>query len=497
MANPYKNISLSLAAIWLCYSPLLQASEVDLDSVRDAMISFKKSDIAAYAPKSIKLAEAYIAAALVAQEQQNSKDEITSVGQANSSLTVAKQTAQDYLEHYRQLITLRHHATTITKIVTPIEQSDVNHSGERARLILKKGNQAANQSIITHENGALNQTQQISAKAAASYQLLLKKYVPLLADMTENTLAKAAKAGAKKYAPELYQTATAQAYALRAYVDGISADLPAQPEQGLYLAQEAKHLSQLVKAWRKKPSSYEQIILTQRKFRYQLASIVGVESSSSNPLLSHIPTDIILATTQHTLLDERNNHKAERLLLKQQYRDQLAKQLSQLTHAQQNQMSNIKEAFNAKLERETYQQKRQQRLQALFTPKQVVILVNLDGSLLIRLSSLKFPSGRSKINSKNYAMLDQLKKGLAIYSDRQVRIEGHTDNNGEIKANQQLSLKRAESVRDFLIASGADGTHLKALGYGEVRPIAINDFEKGREMNRRIDVIIEAAKVEK
>jgi len=46
-------------------------------------------------------------------------------------------------------------------------------------------------------------------------------------------------------------------------------------------------------------------------------------------------------------------------------------------------------------------------------------------------------------------------------------------------------------VRDFLISSGVSSARLKALGFGEVRPIASNDYEKGREMNRRIDVIIQ------
>jgi len=49
-------------------------------------------------------------------------------------------------------------------------------------------------------------------------------------------------------------------------------------------------------------------------------------------------------------------------------------------------------------------------------------------------------------------------------------------------------------VRDFLIAAGMDGSRLKALGYGEVRPIASNDYDRGLAMNRRIDIIIQAGK---
>jgi outer membrane protein OmpA-like peptidoglycan-associated protein len=86
-----------------------------------------------------------------------------------------------------------------------------------------------------------------------------------------------------------------------------------------------------------------------------------------------------------------------------------------------------------------------------------------------------------------------VKKALDQYADRKVVIEGHTDNKGDAKSNQKLSLKRAETVRDFLTASGLQKGRVKALGYGEVRPIASNDYERGRAMNRRIDVLIKAA----
>jgi len=121
----------------------------------------------------------------------------------------------------------------------------------------------------------------------------------------------------------------------------------------------------------------------------------------------------------------------------------------------------------------------------------VEILVNLDGSLLIRLSALKFAPGKTTISQKYFDLLSRLKTGLEQYPDRKITIEGHTDNKGDAKANQKLSLKRAEVVRDFLTAAGMSNGRLKALGYGEVRPVASNDYERGRAMNRRIDIIIQ------
>ena len=60
------------------------------------------------------------------------------------------------------------------------------------------------------------------------------------------------------------------------------------------------------------------------------------------------------------------------------------------------------------------------------------------------------------------------------------------------RKNQVLSLRRAEAVRDFLASAGIGPARLKAVGHGEVRPIASNEFDKGKAINRRIDVIITA-----
>jgi len=155
------------------------------------------------------------------------------------------------------------------------------------------------------------------------------------------------------------------------------------------------------------------------------------------------------------------------------------------------QMGELKEAFRAKLERETFETRRQQKLHKIFKPAEVEILANLDGSLLLRLSALQFASSRTNIDKKYFDLLSRIRTGLELYPERKIIIEGHTDNRGDPKGNQILSLKRAETVRDFLIAAGMDGSHLKALGYGEVRPVASNDYDRGRAMNRRIDIIIQ------
>ena len=68
-----------------------------------------------------------------------------------------------------------------------------------------------------------------------------------------------------------------------------------------------------------------------------------------------------------------------------------------------------------------------------------------------------------------------------------MELAGHTDSVGSEAYNQQLSQRRAESVRNYLLDLGVDPDQLTAVGYGESKPIRSNDTEEGRERNRRVE----------
>ena len=67
-----------------------------------------------------------------------------------------------------------------------------------------------------------------------------------------------------------------------------------------------------------------------------------------------------------------------------------------------------------------------------------------------------------------------------------IEIGGHTDNTGDPASNMQLSMQRADAVRQVLIGYGVDPAMLTARGYGETKPVASNDTPEGRFENRRI-----------
>ena len=91
----------------------------------------------------------------------------------------------------------------------------------------------------------------------------------------------------------------------------------------------------------------------------------------------------------------------------------------------------------------------------------------------------------------NYELLSKVQRSIRNFQEPDVVIEGHTDSTGSEEVNDHLSQKRAEAVRDYLVANRTLPTEkILAVGYGSGRPLASNKTEEGRAINRRIDVVI-------
>ncbi|MBM74067.1 MAG: hypothetical protein CMK59_01595 [Proteobacteria bacterium] len=102
-----------------------------------------------------------------------------------------------------------------------------------------------------------------------------------------------------------------------------------------------------------------------------------------------------------------------------------------------------------------------------------------------------FDFGLATIKEESFGLLDELSSVILAYPEISlIRIEGHTDNIGEVQKNLTLSQERAEAVRLALIERGVEEERLESMGYGESKPVQTNDTEAGREKNRRVEFII-------
>ena len=111
--------------------------------------------------------------------------------------------------------------------------------------------------------------------------------------------------------------------------------------------------------------------------------------------------------------------------------------------------------------------------------------------LIIRLRAIQFPVGQSIIMPDNYGLLSKVQRAIRTFGEPDIVIEGHTDTTESEEVSEHLSQERAESVRKYLVANQTlPEDKIVAVGYGSKRPLASNETEEGRAINRRIDVVI-------
>jgi OOP family OmpA-OmpF porin len=101
---------------------------------------------------------------------------------------------------------------------------------------------------------------------------------------------------------------------------------------------------------------------------------------------------------------------------------------------------------------------------------------------------IHFDTGKSVILADSGQILGEIVKLLQQNPDLKLRVEGHTDNQGNAAANQALSEKRAQSVLAWLVAHGIPAARLTAKGFGQAQPVADNSTEDGRAKNRRVEL---------
>lgn len=105
----------------------------------------------------------------------------------------------------------------------------------------------------------------------------------------------------------------------------------------------------------------------------------------------------------------------------------------------------------------------------------------------IALVGINFDSGSAEIKSENFAILAQNAAQLLWNKKVNVEIIGHTDNKGDMKGNNPLSVKRAQNVKDYLVSKGVDAARMTVKGSADSNPVADNNTKEGRALNRRVE----------
>src|SRR5216683_1539752 len=135
-------------------------------------------------------------------------------------------------------------------------------------------------------------------------------------------------------------------------------------------------------------------------------------------------------------------------------------------------------------------EKAQLRAQLLSQLNSILQTRDSARGLIVNMSEVLFDTGSYALNPGAHEKLTKISGSVLAHPGLSLQIEGHTDSVGGDEFNQQLSERRADSVRDFLAEQGVAGSSITARGFGKNQPVATNDTAEGRQRNRRVELVV-------
>lgn len=165
-------------------------------------------------------------------------------------------------------------------------------------------------------------------------------------------------------------------------------------------------------------------------------------------------------------------------------RDSLAKEHASLE----------KEKENTAAERAARMAAEQKAKDAMDALAKSLAVKSEDRGTVITLSGgVLFATGQATILPGAQAQLNEVAEALKTQAEHHFSVEGHTDNQGTDRVNDDLSTRRANAVRDYLVVRGVSAAAITATGFGSRRPVADNRTVEGRAMNRRVEIVVDKA----
>jgi outer membrane protein OmpA-like peptidoglycan-associated protein len=115
--------------------------------------------------------------------------------------------------------------------------------------------------------------------------------------------------------------------------------------------------------------------------------------------------------------------------------------------------------------------------------------------LVVNLSDVTLGTGQATLQPGAREKLARVSGILASHPTLRLEVEGHTDSVGADAYNQDLSERRAAAVRNYLVQQGIPSSSIVSVGFGKTRPVATNDTAEGRQMNRRVELIVSGEEI--
>ncbi len=340
------------------------------------------------------------------------------------------------------------------------------------------------------EAGTLETAREFAAEAETIYrdaELAAIKAQHL--SRTQAMLAQAEQARVPRFAPRTF----AEAASLLAQADRALDENRYDLERPLDLARRADYatrhavyLASLIESIDGREATIEDAILN---YEAALASVAVAANHAAEfdmgpaPVAAELVASIESAQARETqLLAETEENRLQIAGLEDEIRD-LDQRLGGV--------SEERRELIARVEADAAVRARFARVESMFEDRDALVYREGD-DIILRLVGLLFATGEARIAPDFAPLLGKVRDAANVFPRSLIIVEGHTDSSGSDTANLALSRSRAEAVGAFLTDElGVAAFRVRAIGYGETRPIANNETEQGRARNRRIDVRIE------
>jgi outer membrane protein OmpA-like peptidoglycan-associated protein len=138
-----------------------------------------------------------------------------------------------------------------------------------------------------------------------------------------------------------------------------------------------------------------------------------------------------------------------------------------------------------------YMDKQEQELQNAIAESEAASMKREQDILILTFKAdFMFDVNSAAVKPGLRSEIERISAVLNRYPETRIRVEGHTDSTGGEVYNQTLSERRAESVKNELVAQNIAAERIQTVGYGLSRPVATNETPEGRQLNRRVQVVI-------
>lgn len=139
----------------------------------------------------------------------------------------------------------------------------------------------------------------------------------------------------------------------------------------------------------------------------------------------------------------------------------------------------------------SYMDRQEMELQQALANEQAASVYREQNLLVVTFKSdFLFDVNSSALKPSGYSEIDRVATVLKKYPETRILVEGHTDSTGSETYNQTLSEKRAQAVKNSIVSRGVAGSRIETMGFGESKPYGSNQTTAGRQLNRRVNVVI-------